>query len=291
MAQDKVAVITGGASGMGLAVTQTLVARKGWTVHVVDVSQSRLDEVDKLSPRVTSHKADVTVYDQLASVFQKAFESSSRHSIDFVFANAGIIESQDFYKTQRSDPPPPPDLRSIDVDLKGLILTSYLAQHYFRRSEHKGKGASLVLTASCGSFYPSHYSPMYTAAKHGVVGFGRAIANRFHQDGIRVNSICPGIVETNLTGEGGWAGFPPDLFTPASDISRNVLRLVDGNEPLTDDFGTTVPVDKLYGLALEINKGRIYARSIPDFCDDDMRRIMEATDPEKQKGAVIKDYD
>ena len=125
----------------------------------------------------------------------------------------------------------------------------------------------------------------------GVVGFGRAIANRFFQEGIRVNSICPGIVETNLTGEGGWAGFPPDLFTPASDISTNVLRLVDGNEPLTDDFGTTIPVGKLYGLALEINKGRIYARSIPEFCDDDMRRIMEATDPEKQKGAVIKDYD
>lgn len=150
---------------MGLAVTQALVERGDWTVHVIDVSQPRLDEVEKSSSRIKSHKADVTDYDQLASVLPKVFESSHRRNIDFVFANAGVIESQDFYKTQRTDPLPPPDLRSIDVDLKGLILTCYLAQHYFRRSEHKGKGASLILTASCGGFYPSHYSPMYTAAK------------------------------------------------------------------------------------------------------------------------------
>ena len=150
---------------MGLAVTQTLVERGDWIVHVVDVSHARLDEVEKSSTSITSHKADVTDYDQLASVFQKVFESSPRHSVDFVFANAGVIESQDFYKIQKSNPPPPPDLRSVDVDLKGLIQTCYLAQHYFRQSEHKGKGANLVLTASCGAFYPSHYSPMYTAAK------------------------------------------------------------------------------------------------------------------------------
>lgn len=148
---------------MGLAVVQALASRENWQIHVVDLSEARLADVEKSSKNIKSYKVDVTNYDQLANVFQEVFSSDG--SVDFVFANAGVIESQDFYKTQRTDPPPPPDLRSVDVDLKGLILTCYLAQHYFRRSPHKGQGASLILTASCGSFYPSHYSPMYTAAK------------------------------------------------------------------------------------------------------------------------------
>ncbi|KAI5361420.1 Putative short-chain dehydrogenase/reductase SDR, NAD(P)-binding domain superfamily [Septoria linicola] len=292
MAQErKVAIITGGASGMGLAVTQALASRNDWTVHVIDISPSRLEEVAKSSLNITSHKADVTNYDELASVFQTIYTSSSQPRVDFVFANAGVIESQDFYKIQKTDPPPPPDLRSLDVDIKGLVITCYLAQHYFRRSVHKGQGASLVLTASCGALYPSHYSPMYTAAKHGVLGFGRAISNKLYFEGIRVNIICPGIVETNLTGEGGWAGFPPGLFTPAEQITKTVLQLVDGKEDVIDANGTKVTADRLYGLSVEINLDNIYFRSIPEFCDDAMRSIMEATDPEKQKGAVIKDYD
>ncbi|KAF7198244.1 Short-chain dehydrogenase/reductase ATR7 [Pseudocercospora fuligena] len=290
MAEErKIAIITGGASGMGLAVAKDLAARKDWSVHIIDFSPKHIEQVTKDSPELVAHKADVTNYQELAAVFHDVFISSK--SVDFVFANAGVIESTDFYKTQKTDPPPPPDLRSVDVNLKGLISTCYLAQHYFRRSPHKGKGASLVLTASCGALYPSHYSPMYTAAKHGVLGFGRAIANKLFLEGIRVNSICPGIVETNLTGEGGWAGFPPGLFTPASQISKTVLGLVDASEDLVDSNGLRVAADKLYGLAVEINLDNIYIRPILDFCDDAMRQIMEATDPEKQKGAVIKDYD
>ncbi|CAK4033714.1 Levodione reductase [Lecanosticta acicola] len=289
MAGKKVAIVTGGASGMGLAVVQALASRDNWRVHAVDVSDKRLVDVEQTSKNISSHKADVTSYEQLAAVFHEVFSRDG--SVDFVFANAGLIESQDFYKVQRTDPPPPPDLRSVDVDLSGLILTCYLAQHYFRRSPHGGQGASLILTGSCGSFYPSHYSPMYTAAKHGVLGFGRATAKRLSQEGIRVNMICPGIVETNLTGEGGWAGFPPGLFTPVENVSNTVLHLVDGEKDLVDANGSKVPADQLYGLSVEINLDRIYIRTIPEFCDDAMRGIMEATDPEKQKGAVIKDYD
>lgn len=276
---------------MGLAVTEALAARGDWAVHVIDISPARLQEVANTSPNITSHEADVTNYDELAAVFQEIHRSSHEPRVDFVFANAGVIESQDFYKIQKSDPPPPPDLRSLDVDIKGLVITCYLAQHYFRRSVHKGRGASLVLTASCGALYPSHYSPMYTAAKHGVLGFGRAIANQLFLEGIRVNIICPGIVETKLTGEGGWTGFPPGLFTPVEQITKTVLQLVDGSEDISDASGTKVAADQLYGLSVEINLDKIYFRSIPEFCDDAMRDIMEATDPERQKGAVIKDYD
>ena len=276
---------------MGLAVTEALAARDDWIVHVIDTNILRLRQTANPSLQIVAHQADVTKYDELASTFQRIYESNPEPRVDFVFANAGVIESQDFYKIQKTDPPPPPDLRSLDVDIKGLVITCYLAQHYFRRSVHKGKGASLVLTASCGALYPSHYSPMYTAAKHGVLGFGRAISNKLFLEGIRVNIICPGIVETNLTGEGGWTGFPAELFTPVKRITETVLELVDGSEDMIDSNEKRVAAKDLYGLSVEINLDKIYFRSIPEFCDDAMRSIMEATDPEKQKGAVIKDYD
>lgn len=146
---------------MGLAVAEALAGRGDWEVHLVDLNQERAEEAAKSMSNAFPHKADVTNYDEMAAVFKKVFETGR---IDFVFANAGIVESQDFYKAQSADPPVP-DLRSIDVDLKGVVTTAYLAQHYFRQSPHRGKGANLVLTASCGALYPSQFSPMYTAAK------------------------------------------------------------------------------------------------------------------------------
>lgn len=157
---------------MGLAVAQALAERPEWDIHIVDFNSQRGEDVVKSSERLHFHKADVTDYGSLSATFQSVFDSSPQTpGLDFVFANAGVIESRDFYASfsqdavPASNPPPEPDLRSVDVDLKGVILTCYLAQHYFRRSSHGGNGARLVLNASCGSLYPSYYSPMYTAAK------------------------------------------------------------------------------------------------------------------------------
>ncbi|KAF2214425.1 hypothetical protein CERZMDRAFT_37692 [Cercospora zeae-maydis SCOH1-5] len=269
---------------MGLATTKALVSQDSWTVHIIDVNPAHLSKVSKSSANVTAHQADVTDYSQLSDVFQKVHESHQR--LDFVFANAGIVESTDFYEHQKNTPPPPPIIKSIDVNLNGVVLTSYLAQHYFRQSSHYGKGTqSLVLTASCGALYPSHYSPLYTASKHGVLGLGRAIAKHLFREGIRVNVICPGVVDTNLT---SWAGFPPQLFTPAEQISKAVAQLVDAREDLVDANGRRIPVDQLYGLAVEVNVNKIYVREIPEFCDEEMKTIMGFTDPGNREGLVIK---
>lgn len=122
------------------------------------------------------------------------------------------------------------------------------------------------------------------------MGFLRAIASRLHIEGIRANAICPGIVETNLTGENGWVGFPQDLFTPLEMISKTVTHLVEGKETLTDANGIQVRPEALYGLTVEINLNSVYVRTQPEYCDESMQKIMEATDPERQKGGVIKDW-
>jgi hypothetical protein len=151
---------------MGLAVAAALSQRGDWNVHILDLNVKSGEAVAAKLANTTFHKADVVDYDGLAATFKTVFISSGKR-LDFVFGNAGVIEKRNFYAKHNTgdEPPPTPDLLSVDVDLKGVINTSYLALHYFRQSPHKGQDASLVLTASCGSFYPSDYSPVYTAAK------------------------------------------------------------------------------------------------------------------------------
>ncbi|KAL2014361.1 hypothetical protein VTN00DRAFT_1886 [Thermoascus crustaceus] len=282
----KVAVITGGASGMGLAVAKALAESGGWNVHLLDINEERGIQAAKELPNASFHKTDVNQYSSLATTFKTIFIDSGR--LDFVFANAGVIERKNFYARhpEGADPPPEPDQLSIDVDLKGVISTSYLALHYFRQSPGKGQGASLVMTASCGGLYPSYYSPLYSAAKHGVVAFMRSIASHFRLDGIRVNAICPTIVQTNLLHKAGWANFPQYLFIPAESIEKVVLLLIDGQD-MVDANGKEVPAAETYGRAVEMSGANYYFREQPEYCDDEMRQVMTATVLENQVGGVL----
>lgn len=120
------------------------------------------------------------------------------------------------------------------------------------------------------------------------MGLVRAIAGHYHLDGIRANAICPGIVETKLVGEGGWSNFPQHLFTPVDMIVKVVLLMVDGAD-LVDANGIKVSAGKTYGQTIEINLEKYYVRTPPEFCDEAMKSIMEATSVENQKGGVIRE--
>ncbi|KAL4880656.1 hypothetical protein BJY04DRAFT_219126 [Aspergillus karnatakaensis] len=303
----KVALITGGASGMGLAVAKALSALPNWDIHILDINTSRGQKEASTLPNTTFHHADVTKYSTLAEAFQKCY--STHKKLDFVFANAGMIERFNFYdscpmRTGTDDPvapPPEPDLLSIDTDLKGIVLTTYLAQHYFLASPTNGAGASLVMTASCGGLYPSYYSPLYSSAKFGVVGFMRSIAQHFAARGTRVNAICPGIVRTDLVDR--WDAFPQHRFTEMESVVRVVLQLAgeaegetdneSENPPagaaggMTDSQGTHLPRERLFGQAVEISDSGVYFRDQHAFCDEGMREVMAATVLENQVGAIL----
>lgn len=159
---------------MGLAVAKSLAAQGSWHVHLLDIHSDQGTKAAKgLYPHATFHKVDVSSYNDLAAVFQGVFQRHRR--LDFVFANAGIIERTNFFENLPQQkptdteqvPPEPKDLRVIRVNLNGVVFTSYLAMHYFRQSPDKGRGCNLVMTASCGGLYPSQYSPLYTATKRG----------------------------------------------------------------------------------------------------------------------------
>lgn len=144
----------------------------------------------------------------------------------------------------------------------------------------------------------------------------RAIAPSYWTYGIRVNAICPGIVQTNLVDPKGWATFPSHLFIAPDTIAAAVLMLIhpdthtnrdtasadsdpdtgadngadNGTSTITgirDANGTFVPASKVFGRAVEISGDRVYFREQPEFCDLDMRRTMQATDVENQVGGIL----
>jgi NAD(P)-dependent dehydrogenase (short-subunit alcohol dehydrogenase family) len=177
MASSKhVAIITGGASGMGLAVAEALGKHGNWNLHLFDMNEKSGDEAaSRLG--ATFHKVDVTDYTSLSQAFKEAFLANRR--IDFVFANAGIMERSNFYKAHNTGDEPPPPMTTIvlDINTNAVVQTSYLAQHYFRQTPHDGTSPrSLVITASCGGLYAVPASPVYGASKFAALGWTRNIA-------------------------------------------------------------------------------------------------------------------
>jgi NAD(P)-dependent dehydrogenase (short-subunit alcohol dehydrogenase family) len=293
----KVAVITGGgkvnmpkknkktrltlatpASGIGLATATKIASRGDWSVHILDANVTAGDSaVSTIGPSATFHKTDVTSYESQRAVFKKIFETEER--IDFVFANAGIGERANFYKNHEEGSEGPSEPMEmgliISVCLNGAIMTSYLAQHYFRLSPPELRGdQNLVITASCGALYPSNYAPVYTATKHGVLGFMRSIAPQFWRgDHVRVNAVLPGTVRTNLLSKQEWSTFPQEYFTPVEKIVEVVLMFVDGKDPVKGgDQGV------LKGKAVECCGVNHYYRDQPEYCDEAMRAVMQSTD-------------
>lgn len=115
---------------MGLAIANALATRGGWHLHLLDMNVERGEEAGQsLGSNVKFHKANATINASLDSIFDNIFKSEGR--IDFVFTNAGIGERDNFNAEHPTDgQPPEPNQLSIDINLKAVVTTSYLAQHY-----------------------------------------------------------------------------------------------------------------------------------------------------------------
>ncbi|MBM7772270.1 NAD(P)-dependent dehydrogenase (short-subunit alcohol dehydrogenase family) [Actinokineospora baliensis] len=201
----RVAVVTGGASGIGLASVRRL-ASEGAKVVVADVDpdggSAAAAEVDGLFVRV-----DVTSEDEVRALFQTAFDTYG--SVDIAFNNAGISPPEDdSILTTGLDA----WRRVQEVNLTSVYLCSKYAIEHMRRA---GKG-SVINTASFVAVMGAATSQIsYTASKGGVLAMSRELGVQFAREGIRVNALCPGPVNTPLLRE---------LF--AADPERAARRLV-----------------------------------------------------------------
>ncbi|KAI0172147.1 3-beta-hydroxysteroid dehydrogenase [Hypoxylon sp. FL1284] len=275
MSDSKVAIVTGGASGLGLAVANVL-SRKGWRVHIFDLREASSDNTEASLNNCSFYRVDVASWGSLSSSFDAVFKAEGR--LDFVFANAGIMENAKFFERHDpSSPPPEPEELSIDVNLKGVMRTSYLAQHYFRANADGGKDCVLIMTSSIAGIYPQAITPLYAASKAGMLNFMRSAAPIFHKDGIRTYAICPGSVRTNLLPKELWDAYPQEYLTRMEKVTSTVESLVDG-AAFESSWGQKFD-RSVVGLAVEVFVDDVYFREQPEPCNDGMRFILEHMRP------------
>ncbi|PSK46302.1 hypothetical protein B9Z65_5270 [Elsinoe australis] len=211
---------TGGASGIGRALIENLVVRGIKTV-VADINFPAAETFAKslnhvhaqwwsLPPEsediiATAVQVDITSWDSQVDAF-KAMLQSVDGRVDYVFAIAGIGERS---WLPPFDPATPrsegdfvkPDLSVLDADLNGTLNTVALAVQQMRRQEASDDGfrGKIAVAASICGFYCVPTLPVYTAAKHGAVGFVRSYGKLLASQGIGLNAVCPSIVRTSIS--------------------------------------------------------------------------------------------
>lgn len=237
--ESKVAVVTGGASGIGLATARRLHA-EGACVVISDVSDEAGEAAAAaLGDRACYQHADVADYDQVEALMARA--EAAFGGLDIVFNNAGIGSFA-----------AAPDLsvedwrRVIDIDLSGVF---YGCKAAIPRLRARGGGA-IVNTASISGLGGDFSFAAYNAAKAGVINLTRAVAIDHAREGIRVNAVCPGPVDTPIiAGIGQFQGVrqmwdeavPMGRFAQPEEIAAVVAFLASGDASYMT--GAIIPVD------------------------------------------------
>jgi NAD(P)-dependent dehydrogenase (short-subunit alcohol dehydrogenase family) len=191
---SKVALVTGGGSGIGRAAA-LLFAQDGAQVVVADVNDANANETAKLigdaGGDATACTVDVRDDASVAAMVATALGRYGR--LDAAFNNAGVSpEAKPFTDHTLAE-----WQRVIDVNLTGVFLC---LQHELRAMVEQGGGA-IVNTSSGAGVVAAPGQPQYTAAKHGVLGLTKQAAQEYARAGIRVNAILPGMTDTPMMQE------------------------------------------------------------------------------------------
>ena len=236
---DKVALITGGASGIGLAIARRL-HEEGARIVVADLHSDRLRELrDEFGERFLGVQSDVTRETDIEAMMERAVESFG--AVHCAFNVAGASRPGYIVDLAESDW----DF-TVDLCLKGVFLGM---KHQARQMIRQGGGA-IVNVASLNAHVPMHAGAAYVAAKAGVEMLTKNGALEFAADGIRVNAILPGLVQTPLTRRHfdnqdahaafveriplGRAAQPEEMAGPALFLASDDASYVSGASLLVD---------------------------------------------------------
>jgi NAD(P)-dependent dehydrogenase (short-subunit alcohol dehydrogenase family) len=247
--KGRTAVITGAGSGIGRATAMRL-ATEGAAVLAADVDEAAAREtvrmIEAAGGRAAAVRVDVTDAEQARHMMETALSTFGR--FDILHNNAGIAVG--------TPPFPQCDLdrwrRVLDIDLQAVIMGCYLAGPMLQR----GGGGAIVNTASMAGLYPYVEDPVYAAAKAGVVNLTYSLAPWAQRLKVRVNCICPGVVDTPLVRKaveiqqrGGHEVSLPKRILKPEQIADGVARLVRD--------------DTIFGRALEVRPSQARLVDIP----------------------------
>jgi len=220
---------------------------------------------ETLSESVLFFACDVSSFEQQVELFE--FAKSRFSSIDAVIGNAGISDtatvSNYLFKPTGEGKPEKPSTKTLDVNLIGAAYTAHIAIHYFKAQRRSNAASdvgsySVTLTASSAGLYPFPFGPQYAAAKSGVVGLTRSLGPNLVGHGIRLNCVCPVVVQTGLASAETFQKF---ALTP-------MATAVHAYEQSVQD-------ESLYGAVLEASSLNVTRRQNLDFIDQDTAKNFE----------------
>lgn len=192
--EGRYAWISGGAQGLGYCFAEALLQRGALGVCIADIvdAEKGEDVVKRLQENATDKRAkvlysqcDVRDAERLSASMETAFEAF-RGRLDVCVNNAGIGDEGDVSN-------------HIAINLQSVIVATQIAVRIMHRSSVKPPGGACVVNvASAAGIYPFEAAPIYSACKHGVVGYSRSLKGLHRSHGVRVNVLCPAFVQTPM---------------------------------------------------------------------------------------------
>ena len=233
----KIAVITGAGSGMARASTRVFV-REGAKVLAADISGREEETAAELGAAVVPFRCDVTKESDVEAMFAAALEAFGR--VDAVLNVAGIAAGGMLADITLDE-----YARIFAVNLQGVLLGT---KHAVKAMIPTG-GGSIVNWSSIGGINASLGTSVYSATKAGVISFTKSAATEYGAQGIRANAICPGFIETEMSGgPGAGARFPQMLEASALKRAGQPEEVAELASFLASDrasfiTGAVIPID------------------------------------------------
>ena len=253
--KDKVAYITGSASGIGREIAQVF-AQEGAHVVVADLNKeaaiAAAAEISKAGPKALGLAVDVTREDQVEASVKTTVDTFG--SVDVLVSNAGIqivhpLEEFPFAEWKKL----------LAIHLDGAFLTTRACLKYMYAS---GRGGSIIYMGSVHSKEASKLKAPYVTAKHGLEGLAKVVAKEGAEHNVRANVICPGFVRTPLV-EKQIPEQAKTLGITEQQVVKDVMlkETVDGEFTTTADVAqvallfASFPTNALTGQSLVVSHG------------------------------------
>ncbi|PLB53778.1 NAD(P)-binding protein [Aspergillus steynii IBT 23096] len=228
--KDKVAIITGGAQGMGKTTASVFLRAKAKLV-IADLKANGLQTAEELSPLgdVRFVQANISKAEDVQSLIAQTVKAFGR--LDVAINNAAMTPDktplvefdEDYWR------------RVLDVNLTGTALC---CKYAMQQMQKQGSGGSIVNIASINAFMPQPNMPAYTAAKHALLGLTKHAATEGGPSGIRVNAVAPGAI--------------------FSEMSTSALEIMGTTH---DEFAPKVSSLKRFGQPEEVAQGSLWLAS------------------------------